>query len=256
LQKSLSFNDIKKPGLWSVLVRRSRTGIHALYADLIDHAYVQVAVDPVLAGKSCVGAQIFLGREHHFFRLAHFRQFALDNFDTASGAPRIPAAAVQYIDAVVFKAKDKLAARLAFEFLKSSSSFSFDNWHLFFLFVSYFYFSLLLIDRHKDHFGFRNLYDLAGRSESFGLDIDVYRDGSISHLHRLRIKTDKIADKYRLMKDHLFHSDRHKPVMPRVPDRFNPAGHVNVTQDDTAKYGPVRIRIPRHHRQPYRCISI
>src|SRR5437868_5693477 len=114
---------------------------------------------------------------------------------------------------------------------------------------------LILADRYKNNFSLGNLDDDARSPETFRLDIDVDRYRAIADTHGFCIKTDQIADKYRLVKNDLFHRNGHKAVVPRMPDRFNAAGDIDITQNNPAKYGTMSIRIPRHHRQANRRVA-
>src|SRR5204863_468954 len=101
-------------------------------------------------------------------------------------------------------------------------------------------FITVFIDRDKRNFSLSDLYYDTGRVETRGLDIDVDSDRSRPNMKRLRIKTDKVADKHRFVKDHFLYSDRHKTIMPRMPHRLDAAGNVDVAHDHPAKNRPMR----------------
>jgi hypothetical protein len=49
------------------------------------------------------------------------------------------------------------------------------------------------------------------------------------------------------VKDDLAHGYGHEAGHPRVPVRFDGAGHVDVAEDDAAKNRALRVRIARQH---------
>src|SRR5215470_17661281 len=86
----------------SLFIKRARSCIHAAHAGLIYYSHLQIFVEANLTREPHVISQFRFDRQPVSFQLTHSTRIALEDFDTASRATSIAAAAVQNVDPCVF----------------------------------------------------------------------------------------------------------------------------------------------------------
>src|SRR5258705_8100724 len=90
------------------------------------------------------------------------------------------------------------------------------------------YLFLIFVDRDEYNLSLCDLYDDSGCAKTFGFDDDMDRYRCISDLFRFGVKAHQVTDKDWLVKDDLFHRNRDKAVVPRVPNRLDAPGDVDI----------------------------
>jgi hypothetical protein len=91
---------------FGLFVKRTRAGIHSSHAGLINHAYVQIIMNPNLAREAHVDCEFSLHSETIPLEFAHFTGLARKNFNTASGATSVATTAMEDVDSGILNHKN------------------------------------------------------------------------------------------------------------------------------------------------------
>src|SRR5205085_6693614 len=94
-----------------LVFRGPRAGVEAARARLVDDSHLQIVLDSHLTRQPDVLRKPRLQRESVALKLAHLARVACKNFDAAGRTLRVPAAAVQYVNASVLNREHELSAR-------------------------------------------------------------------------------------------------------------------------------------------------
>ena len=103
----------------------------------------------------------------------------------------------------------------------------------------------VLVDCDVDDFGFGDSSSLAGVLRAIGFDCYFDRDRGVSYSNQIGVEAHKIADEdwsYERDLVHCFGDD----FLERVLADFHCCREVDIAEDDSAEYGPLRVRVFRH----------
>ena len=103
----------------------------------------------------------------------------------------------------------------------------------------------VLVDRNVDDFGFGDSSSFAGVLGAVGFHGHLDRDRRPSYSNQLGVEADEIPDEDRRDKRDLVHCFG-DDFLERVFADFNSGGDVDIAQDNSAKYGPMRVGVFRH----------
>src|SRR5215204_5516727 len=99
-----------------------------------------------------------------------------------------------------------------------------------------------------DDLGLGDLEALARAAVALGLDDDADGDGGGADAQRLRVEADEVADEDGLVEDDLAHGDGDEALDAGAAVRLDRPGDVDVTEDDAAEDGALRVRVARQQR--------
>src|SRR6185312_6417937 len=101
-----------RPNSFALFIKGTRAGVHSPDARLVDDIDLQVIVHANLAGKPHVRRELGFQRQTVTLKFSHLTRIAFEQFNPASGAASVAAAAMKNVDSGIFNYQYQL---LSFE---------------------------------------------------------------------------------------------------------------------------------------------